>query len=191
MNIAPPCHISSAYGDPMEDEIIQDIAITFAALDHELLGVLKVVLDNAASGGLSLDPDSQATMQQDREMISGLQSQFGDIRAGKHGFCRQYLQEGFMLTIWARAGGALSQMLDVDPEDQSNNRLLESVDNMFRILQRAAEPLSDRIPRAAAQGVLEAEDRAGIRLRMLKLDELFDMYHRKKSTLRTLKAWQV
>ena len=59
----------------------------------------------------------------------------------------------------------------------------------FRHLERSVESLGDLYPAAVAQGVLEPDDRAIIRLRMLKLDEMFDTYHHKTSTTRTMRTW--
>ena len=153
----PPCHISSAYGDPLEAGILQDIATAFAALDTEFLEVLRIALKNAAEGRFSLDESSQRTLQQDRDLILGLEIQLGGIKTGKYRFHENYLRDSFMLTIWARASNVLSQMLDLDQDDQQNKPLLDGIKTVFRHLERSVEPLSDLLPAAVAQGVLEPD----------------------------------
>ncbi len=44
----PPCHISSAYGDPLDYEVLQDIASAFAAMDSVFVEVMALVLSNAS-----------------------------------------------------------------------------------------------------------------------------------------------
>lgn len=185
----PPCHISSAYGDPLDYEVLQDVASAFAAMDSVLVEVLALVLSNASRGVITLDPDSQPSIERDRVAILSIQQQIDDIRAGRYRFCKQYLRENFMLMIWSRASNAISQLLDLDSNKKTNRAVLAGIDTLFRNLEGAAAPLAERLSTATTQGVLEDKDREMVRLRMMKLDDIFDLYHRKKSSTRTSKTW--
>lgn len=79
VNLAPPCYISSTYGNPLEAQILRDIATAFAALDSEFLEVLRITLKNAADGRFNLDESSQRTLQQVRNLILGLRYSLGEL----------------------------------------------------------------------------------------------------------------
>ncbi|KAL8903234.1 MAG: hypothetical protein Q9207_004068 [Kuettlingeria erythrocarpa] len=186
VNVAPLCYISSAYGQALSDETLEDIATVFLGIDAEFAGVLQTVSTGPAGAKNPLDTQDQA-------MISDVKAQAGDVMNGKHRFHEHYLRQKSLLRIWQRSSHALLEMLDLD-QDQSvpyKQTLFYPTDIIIRNIERLATPLNDLLAAAAIRGVLGREDRATIRLRMLLLDEMLDIYHRRVSTARTLKTWYV
>ncbi|KAL8643506.1 MAG: hypothetical protein Q9226_008324, partial [Calogaya cf. arnoldii] len=191
LSVLPLCpggYIGSADGNALQDETLEDIATAFLGIDAEFVGVLEIVLNNAASGKITVDPVSLRTLPQDQAMVSDIKTQIKDIKEGKYRFHEHYQRGRLMLSIWHRSSGALAQMLDLDRTDPANHNLLNWIDSLFHRVERFATPLIHLLSTAAVKGVLDSEDRAVIRLRMLRLDEAFDMYHRRTASTRTLKT---
>ena len=138
---------------------------------------------------MKLDAESSSRASTDLAALAQLLEQLGSVRNGRRQFHEYYLRDTFWMSYWDRASTALSQMLDADNNDPINHRLSDSLKTLFRILEDALHPLPDNICLAAKHGVLGGEDRAGIRSRLLKVDELFDMYHRKTGTVRSMVRW--
>ncbi|KAL8851797.1 MAG: hypothetical protein Q9221_003311 [Calogaya cf. arnoldii] len=63
VNVVPSFYVSSAHGNALEDETLKDIATAFLGIDAEFIGVLEIVLNNAASGRITVDPVSVHTLQ--------------------------------------------------------------------------------------------------------------------------------
>ena len=193
MDVTSPYHISSAHGRALEDESLIDIATAFASIDAEFLYVLDDLFQFAANGAIggttTFDAGSPQARQKDLAMVSDLQKQLKDVKLGKHDFHEGYLQDRYMLTIWARAHSGLTVMLDFVSGDQANRSYLTSIDPIFRNIERMIELLFTHIPAAARKGTLTSDTRAVIRLRMLQLDETNAMYRQRTNNTLNAKTW--
>ena len=195
VNVTHPYHISSAHGRPLEDESLIDIATAFASIDAEFLYVLDNLFQVAANGAIggttAFDDDagSPQARQKDQATVSDLQKQLKDVKLGKHDFHEGYLQDRYMLTMWARAHSGLTVMLDFVSKDQANRSHLIGIDPIFRNIERMTELLFTHIPAAARKGTLTSDTRAVIRLRMLQLDETNAMYRQKTNNTLNAKTW--
>lgn len=187
MKVTPFCYISSAYGQALGDETLEDIATVFLGIDAEFVGVLETVLKTPASRIEFLHSDSPRTLQQDQAMISDVKAQIGDVKNAKYSFHEHYLRQRPLLGVWQRSSHALLQMLDFYVNVSKNHEY--AARTIICNIEQLATPLNYLLLAAAIRGVLGREDRAIIRLRMLLLDEMLDIYHRRKSTTRTLKTW--
>lgn len=186
VNMVSPCYISNAYGNALCDKTLEDIATAFLGIDAEFIGVLETGLNDGNSGRIRMDTDPLRNVQQDQALISDIKAQVGDIINGKHRVHKHYFRQRRMLLIWRRASLALLYMLS---HDDPGSRQLVATDTIVRNIERLATPLNDLLPAAAVKGVLDREDRAIIRLRMLLLDVMLDIYHERMSSTRTLKTW--
>ncbi|KAL8751024.1 MAG: hypothetical protein Q9184_006211, partial [Pyrenodesmia sp. 2 TL-2023] len=172
VNVIPPCYISSAYGNALGDETLEDIATAFLGIDAEFIGVLEIGLNDGISGRVTLDTD----------MLSNIKAQVGDVMSGRQRFHEHYLRQRPMLLIWQRASHALLHTLDLKHYVPGHQELMYAIDTIIRNIERLATPLNDLLSAAAIKSVLDREDRAIIRLRMLQLDEMLDIYHHRMSS---------
>ncbi|KAL8712293.1 MAG: hypothetical protein Q9220_003444 [cf. Caloplaca sp. 1 TL-2023] len=198
---APPCLISNVYGKALQDDILEDIATTVAGLDTQFLGFYKATLQATGRDIVQKASDISAAVtfadtlqpfrlpQLDDATISGLFAQFEGIRSGEHRFHEHYLRDKFTLEIWKQDLRIISATLDIDPGKLGDNEFHTKIHRMFRIVGRLSASLVDDLAAAVARGVLDSDARAVLRLRILRLDQMFDVYHGKTDTPRTNKSW--
>ena len=154
--------IATGSTDALRDTSLQDVARCFVLVDLQLL--------QAAERGLIRSGKA--------DELSKLVPAIKDLEAvrDKNALLhKDYLRQTSLMSYWTQASHVVLAEL-------SRTTVTED----FNILENALLPLPDYVYIATERGLLSKEDKQGIRLRMEHLDELFDKYHRKIGTMRTL-----
>ena len=191
-NSNPPCQIASTK-NPLHDPLLVDLANAFAALDTQLLTIIQDACEEAPRR----NPVAEAEESALRELgpVNNLQTQFEAIRAGRGvGFSANYLEERCLLEFWKRAYELLVWRFEFGfstEEEEKKKGVLEDTRGVFEKLEGEAEPLFEIIPEVVRRGLLKGEAMEVVRLRMVSLDTMFDMFHRRTGSERRLKTWWV
>ena len=170
------------YEDKLRDASLQDVAYCFVSVDLELLKILRSYSSNEFGlDGPRLVAWRRSQRHYEMTILDRVIEELEHVEDETWWLHKNYLRSTSLITYWIRASFVILQMMD--------KGLRAEVEQVFDVLEKALHPLPDHVYTAAKQGLLSSEDQDGLRVRMLQLDELFNLYHWRCDTARTLFYW--